>query len=242
MPNALLLFDIDQTLIRTPGSGMHALHLAGRDIFGDSFSTESVAFAGRIDPLILRDLVLANGGSPSPEAINELRHGYSRHLTLTLAASATNAQPPSMHAGVPELLARLVASHPEFGRAVLTGNYESTGMAKLRACGVPIQHFEFFVWGDESPSTPPTRNDLPRVAMQRYESGRGRAIAPRHTVIIGDTPHDVACAHACNCRCLAVATGSSTIAQLEHAGADAVLADLSDTTGTIATLRQLVFD
>ena len=242
MSEALLLFDIDQTLIRTPGCGMQALQLAGRDMFGHAFSIATVDFAGRIDPLILQDLIVANGGAPSPAAIDELRAGYARHITTTLAELATTTEPPSMHVGVPELLSRLMTNHPEFGRAVLTGNYEITGMAKLRACGVPVQHFELFVWGDESLSTPPTRNDLPRVAMQRYESSRGRAISPRHTIVIGDTPHDVTCAHACGCRCLAVATGGSTVAQLKLAGANAVLTDLSDTNGTIAILRQLAFD
>ncbi len=221
---------------------MKALLRAGQDIFGHAFTTENVDFAGRIDPLILHDLITTNGGTPDAATVSRLRSGYATHITTALAERTATSQPPAMHPGVAELLDRLVQNHPEFGRAVLTGNYEVTGMAKLLACGVPTQHFEFFVWGDESPSTPPTRNDLPRVAMQRYAAKLGRTISAQRTVIIGDTPHDVHCAHACGCRVLAVATGGSTAEQLTHAGANAVLSDLSDTTRTIAILRQLAFD
>ena len=52
---------------------------------------------------------------------------------------------------------------------------------------------------------------------------------PHETVVIGDTPLDVACAASAGARCIAVATGSHTLDELEAAGADVALRDLSDT-------------
>jgi phosphoglycolate phosphatase-like HAD superfamily hydrolase len=48
-------------------------------------------------------------------------------------------------------------------------------------------------------------------------------------LVVGDTPHDVACALAADAVPVAVATGSSSIEQLRASGADIVFQDLSDT-------------
>ncbi|NDD81262.1 MAG: haloacid dehalogenase, partial [Verrucomicrobia bacterium] len=45
--------------------------------------------------------------------------------------------------------------------------------------------------------------------------------------IIGDTPHDVACARAIGAKAVAVATGSFSVEQLRACGADAVFTDLA---------------
>ena len=52
-------------------------------------------------------------------------------------------------------------------------------------------------------------------------------------MIIGDTIHDVACAAAHDCRCLAVCTGGTTEAQLRQAGATTVVPDLADSDAII---------
>ena len=49
----------------------------------------------------------------------------------------------------------------------------------------------------------------------------------------GDTARDVDCARAHGCRSLAVATGSHTLDELERAGADLTLGDLTDTAAVI---------
>jgi phosphoglycolate phosphatase-like HAD superfamily hydrolase len=47
--------------------------------------------------------------------------------------------------------------------------------------------------------------------------------------IVGDTPHDIACARAFGARVLAVATGSSRVADLSGHNPDFVLESLVDT-------------
>jgi phosphoglycolate phosphatase len=136
---------------------------------------------------------------------------------------------------VPDLLQCL---RPAVGVRVglLTGNFEETGSLKLSACGIDPAQFALAVWGDHSPNDPPDRADLPPLAMHRYRALVGRAIEPRHVTIIGDTPHDVRCARIHGCRSLGVATGRYSVNALLEAGADAAVADLSDTPALLAWL------
>ena len=66
------------------------------------------------------------------------------------------------------------------------------------------------------------RTELPAIARER--AGRdGRPHPRERTVVIGDTPRDIACARADGVRCLAVATGPHGVEDLETA--DAVATD-----------------
>ena len=60
-----------------------------------------------------------------------------------------------------------------------------------------------------------------------------------HAIVIGDTPRDIACAHAHGARCLAVATGDYSVDALRSAGADVVFEDLSDTPAVLHALARL---
>lgn len=220
----LILFDIDGTLISTGGAGVQAMRDAGRELFGERFSIDGVEFAGRLDPLIIRDLLGANGVEPSPETPERFRAAYESHLTRRLAdGNAGRALP-----GVLPLL-RVLAGTDGVGLGLLTGNYERTGAIKLRACGIDPAWFVVSVWGDDSPHDPPAREHLPPVGMERYRLRTGRVIHAAHVTIVGDTPHDVACARAHGCRSVAVATGKYTPADLAAAGADLVVRNLSAT-------------
>ena len=56
------------------------------------------------------------------------------------------------------------------------------------------------------------------------------------TVLLGDTPNDVAAAQASGARIIAVATGKDTATELAEAGADTVLPDLTDTSAVLAAI------
>jgi phosphoglycolate phosphatase len=230
----LLLFDVDGTLISTGGVGIRAMGAAGRELFGPGFSESRTEFAGRLDPLIIDDLLRANTQQVSDENRSSMRAAYRKHLTAALQAPGTRRALP----GVPELISSLVASNGAVV-ALLTGNFEDTGTLKLRACGIDDSSFSIRVWGDESPHNPPQREHLPAVAIARYRQFFRREIAPSRAIIIGDTPHDVACARANGCRSLAVATGSFSVERLLEAGADHAVQDLSSTQEVIETLLRL---
>ncbi|GIK19582.1 MAG: haloacid dehalogenase [Phycisphaerales bacterium] len=219
----LILFDIDATLVTTSGVGRHAMAEAGRRLYGPSFTPEGVEFAGRLDPLILADLLVRNGLEPTSDRRAAMRREYRAALVEGLGTPGIARALPGVHAVV-DALSR------EAGVTIglLTGNFEETGRLKLGACSLDADRFPVRVWGDESPHEPPSRDHLPAVAIARYQSVLAGPVRADRVTIVGDTVHDVACARANGCRSLAVATGSFSPDALQSAGADAVMADLSD--------------
>lgn len=221
----LILFDVDATLITTSRAGIIAMGHAGRELYGPGFDESRVDYAGRLDPLIIADLLRAHGREASEAEIEGFRAGYRKHLGLLLQ-DRSKARPCP---GVLELLSALEVASMRPALGLLTGNFPETGAIKLRASGVLPERFSVQVWGCDSPRTPPARDHLPPVAMERYRAAFGRALAPEHVTIIGDTPHDIACARAHGCRSLGVATGQFSVDQLRDAGADLAVPDLSAT-------------
>lgn len=220
----LILFDIDATLITTARAGIRAMGEAGRALFGPSFDESRAEYAGRLDPLIMHDLLAAHGQPADAAAIARFRAAYKRHLEALLENGGRARPCP----GVIELLERL-AHESSAALGLLTGNFPETGALKLTAGGVDPSRFEIRVWGEDSPHDPPAREHLPPVAMARYRARFGRAIDAARVTIVGDTPHDVSCGKAHGCRVLAVATGHFTSEELSRAGADLAVRDLSDT-------------
>jgi phosphoglycolate phosphatase len=227
----LILFDIDATLITTSRSGVLAMQDAGRVLHGSTFTIEGTEFAGRLDPLIIEDLLRANRIALSSAAVDAFRAGYRDHLAARLTDPAIARALP----GVITLLNRL-RPLPDVTLGLLTGNFPETGVMKLRACGIDPAWFTIQVWGDESPHTPPSREHLPAIGLARYALRHSRQLHPSRVTIIGDTPHDIACALANSCRALGVATGSFSASDLAAAGADLALENLADTDRVVAWL------
>lgn len=223
----LILFDIDLTLLTTNGAGMKALGDAGRDRFGPGFDESRTDYAGRLDPLIIADLLEANGVEPSEAHAAGMRAGYAQHLEHRLRERPAKALP-----GTGALIDALAALD-RMTLGVLTGNFEQTGRLKLASAGLERDEFTLNVWGDQSPHVPPKREHLPAVAIERYREEVHPGFMPDEVVVIGDTVHDVSCALANGCRVLAVATGHATADDLERAGAHRVVSNLADTEGVM---------
>lgn len=227
----LVLFDVDATLITTSRSGIAAMGQAGREMFGPAFDEHVVEYAGRLDPLIICDLLDAHGQPRTTEMIERFRGAYQKHLAPLLQAQGVAQACP----GVLELLGAL-EGRTDVVIGLLTGNYPETGAIKLRACGIDADRFPIQVWGCDSPHDPPARAHLPPVGATRYRERFGRSIEMESITIIGDTPHDISCALAHGCRGLGVATGQYSVEDLERAGAALALANLSDTQRVIQWL------
>jgi phosphoglycolate phosphatase-like HAD superfamily hydrolase len=86
---------------------------------------------------------------------------------------------------------------------LLTGNYEQIARLKLGRAGLG----GFFAPGQGAfGSDAEDRTALPPIARRR--AGTLQAPYPREqTIVIGDTPRDIACARADGLRCVAVASG-----------------------------------
>lgn len=229
---ALLLWDIDGTLLLTDGAGMRGMARVGRKLYGEAFRWDGVQASGRLDPLILEDALAKNGMAPSDEGHRVFRDAYLDELELELERVGPRARTmPGVKEVVSTVLARR-ASRDDVVQGLVTGNYASAAPLKLRACGLDPAWFEIGAFGDEGRARP----DLVALALRRCEERLGFAPDPARVIVIGDTPFDVDCAHAHGCVAFAVATGLHGIEELERAGADVVVADLANP----APLYQLI--
>jgi phosphoglycolate phosphatase-like HAD superfamily hydrolase len=215
----LVLFDIDGTLLVTERAGVHGMQDAGRELFGPQFTFDGVEFAGRLDPLIWLELAARNGVEDSAVHHERFRAAYARHLQRRLKERPTARLLP----GVAGLVDHLRAER-DVTLGLLTGNYPETGRLKIACAGLDVEVFKIAAWGCDGA----TRRDLPPVAIRAHERALGRSIPREQVVVIGDTPHDIDCAHHNGCRALGVATGVFSAASLREAGADLAVADLAD--------------
>lgn len=216
----LVLFDIDGTMLTSEGAGLVAMLDAMHEILpGRTFSFDGIPVAGRLDVLIWRDLLARHGMDHDAALHGRFRETYGKHLHRRLGATHKAHALP----GVIDLIGAL-AQEPNVTLGILTGNYEHTGRLKVERAGIPTVQFTANAWADDGDS----RRALTPVAMRRCAEVRGRAVDSSQVVVIGDTPHDIDCAHAHGCRALAVATGGSSADELRAHSADLVVDDLSD--------------
>jgi len=200
----LYLFDIDGTLIDTRGAGMASLQAACRDVFGDS--GPPLDLAGSTDLGLYRKLGDHYCFDASDvDFANRFFETYHKHLEHHLHAED---YPGGLIDGATLLIDTLVCTG-NAALGLLTGNTARGAHLKVRRHGID-HHFPFGAYGCDHAD----RNRLGPIALERASRHHGRGFDPATTWIIGDTPRDIACAKAIGARCLAVATGAFTAAQL----------------------------
>jgi phosphoglycolate phosphatase-like HAD superfamily hydrolase len=214
----LLLFDIDGTLLlRAADAHRDSLLAALREVHGiEDPGAAHVAPAGRTDGEIARAIALQSGVSATrvderAAAVREVCcREYARRVPDDLSARVAP--------GVPDLLSEL-EQRDDVRLALVTGNYEPVARLKLARAGLG----DWFEPGQGGfGSDHEDRAALPGIARRR--AGADGTPWPRaRTIVIGDTPNDIACARADAVRCFAVATGPFSAGDLH--GADAVAAD-----------------
>jgi len=227
----LLLFDIDGTLlIRGATEHALALHDAIEQTWGVDLRGVRVEVAGRTDPDIAREILVRGGVDPAlaDERIAELHEALVARYAQLVPDDLSGRLAP----GAADALEALAAD-PAMRLSLVTGNVQGVARLKLRAAGIG-RFFEQGQGGFGSDS--PDRADLP--ALARARAGRtwnGDAPWPRErTVVIGDTPRDIACARADGVRVVAVPTGPFEADAL--AEADALIGSLHELPGALATL------
>ena len=224
-PPLLLLWDIDGTLLqRASLEHAEAMRRALMQVHGElQFDGPRVEAAGRTDGAIARDLLAAAGlesgaiDSGTDDVITAACALYDELCPADLS--------PRLAPGVPEALAALGARPDAFRFSLVTGNFERIARLKLARAGIG----DWFPEGQGGfGSDAEDRERLPPLARQRAGGW------PRErTVVIGDTPRDIACARADGLRVVAVATGPFAVESLADAdavvdGADAVVPVLED--------------
>ncbi len=215
----LLLFDIDGTLLSSGPRARAAFASALEDVFGVPPAVETYAFEGKLDPVIVAEL-MGEAGVDGGVVRRDLPRALALYLDRLEEALASER--PRLKPGVEPLLdAVKEASHAV--PALLTGNVRRGAHLKLSAAGLWAR-FRFGVFGDEANR----REELGAVALERVKQATGRVFTGAECVVVGDARQDVACGKAIGAKVVAVATGRTGPEALRAAGADVVLTDFSD--------------
>lgn len=211
MTPRLLLFDVDCTLIDSGGAGLTSLSQAAEIFFGGE--GPPLDLAGSTDGGIVRSLFAHYGRAYDAAEELAFYEVYLKELRKNIADKSFGGK---ILEGVPELLATLEKMPHHLG--LLTGNIAEGAEVKLAHYGLQ-HHFRFGAYGDDHWD----RNRLGSIAMERS----GSFLPAEQTVVIGDTPKDVACGKACGAKTVAVATGKFSFEELEACEPDLVLEDLA---------------
>jgi len=225
----LFLFDIDGTLLSAATDAhVEALHAALHEIHGVKArrGRPRPSRAGRTDGEIAREILLCAGVSARriDERADDVRECCCRSYARLCPEDLSHTVLPA----IPELLDWLSA-RDDVRLGLVTGNFETVARLKLARAGIG----RYFPSGQGAfGSDSEDRAVLPAIARRR--AGTGGVPHPRQrTVVVGDTPLDIACARADGLRCVAVATGPFGVNQL--AGADVAVVNAVELRGVLGT-------
>lgn len=229
---ALVLFDIDGTLVDTDGAGRRAMVRAFEAVFGVADidrRSRGVAFAGMTDSSILPALAEAAeiDAGVFADRTPEVERVYLEAL------DAEMARPDLRGRALPGIgpLLEALAGRDDTRLALLTGNLERGARIKLE----PFDLNRYFPTGGFG-SDHSERREVARIAHVRSCEHFGDDFAAERVTVIGDTENDVDCAKYNGFRSLAVGCGWGSRESLEAAGPDALLEDLSDLPASLAAI------
>jgi len=213
---ALVLFDIDGTLIRRAGPHhRQALVEAVREVAGLDTTTDNIPVHGMLDPDILTRMMQDAGAS---------RVSIRRHMPAIIkrAQAIYVRRCPDLQRKTCPGVRRLLYSLKRRGVAVglVTGNLTRIGWKKMERAGLR-HYFQFGAFAEMAED----RSGLVRLAIEHARRKAWIAGSARIS-LIGDAPSDIIAARANGIRAIAVHTGISTRAELAALEPDLVLEDL----------------
>ena len=224
-----VLWDIDQTLIEG-GTATRAAYAAAFQRATGAVLERPWQFNGRTELAAASGVLREHGFDPADRRLVE---EFLQFIVEELHSRA--AQMRRTGRVLLGAIAALTACAAIGGvrQSVLTGNLFPIAALKARTFGLD-QHLDLRIgaYGGDAME----RTDLVVHAWRRAGKHCGVRYTGADTVIVGDTLLDVATGKAAGARMVAVATGPATVAELRSAGADVVLADLSDTNAVMEAL------
>jgi phosphoglycolate phosphatase-like HAD superfamily hydrolase len=223
MDDVLVLWDIDGTLLNAGGVGRDLYDVVFLQLFGRSLSGYA-PMAGRTDRAIILETLIMAGIDEPRRYVDPFIAGLGAQAPLMRSAMVSRGRV------LPGAAAALALVAGQAHQSVLTGNIRQLAEVKLAALGLR-EGLDLCIgaYGDDHED----RTELVQVARRRATAVHGRSLpssfAGRSTVVVGDTPLDIAAALSAGARAVGVATGSYPAADLKAAGAHAVLPGLADT-------------
>ena len=237
MRRLLVLWDVDYTLVDSDGVGRELYQIACREMFGRPMPQPG-SMSGRTDRAIAVE-VLGLAGVAEPQGVVDAFHGRMAAHAAGLADLVRRRS--RVLPGAAQAVAALAGSGPggdgaagtDVVQSLLTGNIRPLAEIKLGPLGL-TDHLDLDVgaYGDAHE----VRAELVPLARGRAARAYGADFGGPATVLVGDTPLDVAAALATGARAVGVATGQFTAADLAASGAHAVLPDLADTGQVVAAI------
>jgi phosphoglycolate phosphatase len=214
---AVVLFDIDETLVHTGGSGGRSWSAAFEALYGVTADIGTHTSAGETDPAVARETFQGVlGREPGPHELGPL---YARYL-LHLADDIWTSEQYRVLPGAEQVLTRLEKAGVLLG--LVSGAMEGAARTKL----MPANLNRFFIFGGYG-SDSPDRGELTTLAVEKAARLHGRLTADQ-VHVIGDTPRDIDAARAAGAVAVGVASGHYSRDELSTAGADHVLGSLED--------------
>ena len=215
-PSAVVLFDIDGTLIRRAGPHhREALVKAVRRVASMETTTDNIDTSGKLDRDIIREM-MSNAGATERE--------IARHMpAIVESAQAIYARCcPDLQRNVCPGVRRALSSLNR--RAVpvglVTGNLTRIAWKKMRKAGID-QHFRFGAFAEMAE----TRAGLVDIALAHAQR-EGWIRKGTKISLIGDHPNDVEAAKINGIQSVAVATGICPRTDLIASRPDVFLPDL----------------
>jgi phosphoglycolate phosphatase len=213
---ALVLFDIDGTLVRRAGAHHRdALAHGIRRVTGLETTTDGIPLYGMLDPDILTVMMRRAGAASAAirESMPAVQRAAERYYRRVCPALGDKHCP-----GVEPALQRLTRRNILLG--LVTGNLTRIGWRKLERAGLD-GYFRFGAFGE----TAKTRDGLAKAAIR--EARQKGWISPGAPVsLIGDAPADVLAARRNRIRAIAVRTGITPVQDLIELQPDFLLPNL----------------
>lgn len=230
--NALVLWDVDHTLIENSGVSKET-YAGAFELLAGVPAEHRAKTGGRTDPEILGDLLADHGYDPASFSSSQMAEALTESLRSRQAALAERGYAlPGGRAAI-DALAQVAG----VTQSVLTGNVRANAIGKLAPFGLDLGlDWDCGGFGFDAPR----RWDLVGVAQKRAAAKYGSTFAEANTVLIGDTINDVLAGQRGGAKVIAVATGSDSIDELRDAGATTVLVDLEDTAAVVEAVEKAV--
>ena len=213
----LVLFDIDNTLIKKSRGHHKAFSFAFKKVYGVEATIDAINYYGMTDRQIIREVLKTKGLNDQIiySKIEECMEAMVEYFNKAIENEDIKALK-----GAKKLLKELEKHGVVIG--VVTGNVEGIAKTKLKKAGLS-SYFKVGAFGSDDES----RAKLVKLAIRRAEKMFGLS-SNIEAFVVGDTPRDMKAGKEAGVKTIGVATGFYSERELKEAGADFVLRSLEE--------------